>query len=102
MDVYFWDFHGTLETGSEDVLAAAINEMRIRMGMLPDCTPEEIQGFYGPPLPEILKRYFPEHETDRLAREVNRISVTFVPRFMRLTEGAVDTMRTLRGRGHRN
>lgn len=102
MKVYFWDFHGVLEEGSEKTLVAAINELRRRNSMFPDVTEEELVGYFGPSLPEVLNRFFPGQDTKSLSRKIGDLAVAYTGQMMRPREGAIITLRTIRERGDLN
>ena len=91
-----------MEKGSPATLVAAINEQRRIQGMFPDVTEDEIIRYFGPSLPKILERFFPEQDTKILAKLVGDLAVEYTPQMMQPREGALRVLNELYTRGHLN
>lgn len=102
MKVYFWDFHGTLEEGSQQTLIAAINGTRLRYGMFPDAGEDELVSYFGPPLPSILSKYFPRQDMWHVTRTVRELAIGYTEQMMRPMKGAIKTLERIKKGGNMN
>ncbi len=105
MKVYFWDFHGVLEEGSELTLVTAINELRQHFGMFPDATIEELKSYFGPSLSKVVMRYFQPHYPHihtYIDSTIRKLVLKHTESMMRPRQGAVETLHTIKTRGDLN
>ena len=89
MKAFYFDFNGTLETGSEFSLTRAINETLREMGIGKRYKPEELLEHFGKPLDEIVKPNIPVGiDTDYFIRRIQDKDLIYSKKHIRPNDGA--------------